>query len=215
MAFPLSQFVTPMVSANNFTRGYAEGFFMGRPKDQLTPYSLKKILVTYPRSTQDQLMTKGHELSLQKQSLTLSLNRSVFRFTQFFNRIAVEKEDDIRIMHFGYQSSQGFLMNVLSIAISEIELKTQEKSLTNYLRSAGALGDFVPWIPPVSERPIHVCNLINMSRTGSVGEIVLHNFSRRMAKEVEEKASIEAIGIALLRSRTDLQKHLIRLLFSK
>ena len=135
-----------------------------------------------------------------------------------FNRLAVETDGSFRIMHFGYvEPKRNALQSIFSAAVAIIDLEQQKTSLLDYLGKLGPIGDWTDWDPTFNPGNIAPCNVIGASYSGKVGEITLHRYSRKKLAEIGRsetaKRQMNAQAVALLVSETELQKHLIRMLY--
>ncbi|MBI5772148.1 MAG: hypothetical protein HZA89_00210 [Verrucomicrobia bacterium] len=180
---------------------------------------------------------------MSDKSINVVLPTTGFRKSMFFNRIAVERADLFVHISFGFVNAANVTVSSYSTVITELELKSLQDNLMEYL---GRLGSMVaneppPWQPP-NVQEVELANHISMARHGTIAETLLHQYSHWAAlqesrklqaqdtksavKQGTEKNQIEnpdaakAIDIglmgepvALLRSPLGVQQHLIRLLF--
>jgi hypothetical protein len=134
-----------------------------------------------------------------------------------FNRSAIERLDDIILMHFGLVNKSGMLLDRYSCAITVFELDAQKESLMEYLGRTGALGEAPQtWQPPNEAKQTDFCNFIGVASSPAIGEITLNNFVGRAAAEMASQQKVlVAQPVALLKSGLDLHRHWIRMLFQE
>jgi hypothetical protein len=132
-----------------------------------------------------------------------------------FNRYSIERIDGMVIMHFGFMTPSGALLDNFICAITQVELENQKKSLMDYLGKTGALDDPPPaWQPPPGIHPIDLCNHIGLCGNPDIGEITLNNIVGRDLVEMKpQQITVVAEAIAILRSQMNIQKHWIKDIF--
>jgi len=159
-------------------------------------------------------------------SLSIGLPLKGFRRYLFFNRFAVERDQDHTTIHFGLLSKSGAFVHSYSTIIFNAELEAMRKTVMDYLGGQGSLGDPPPAWQPSSVEAVEVCSHMVLAHHGPIAETICHivsywgmiDVARKLAKPEKGKTSptehdIVAEPLALLRSTLAVQQHLIRLLF--
>lgn len=147
----------------------------------------------------------------------VTLPTTGFKHLMFFNRFAVDREDEFVFIHFGHINRLNAQADAYSIAIAKIEVLNLKKSSMDFLGKQGSLGVEPPLWQPISEKRVELVNHINFARHGGIAETVLSSFSFWGVMAEQKKSKLNnnflAEGVALLRSPLSVQQHLIRSLF--
>ncbi len=152
-----------------------------------------------------------------KPTFQVTLPTTGFKHLMFFNRFAVDHDEEFVFIHFGHVNKLNAQADAYSVAIAKIEVSNLRKSSMEFLGKQGSLGLEPPLWQPISEKRVELVNHINFARHGGIAETVLSSFSfwGVMAEQKKSKpsSSFLAEAVALLRSPLSVQQHLIRSLF--
>ena len=138
----------------------------------------------------------------------------------FFNRFRLEREEDFCILHFGFVSSSGVLMDRYSCVLPRQTLEQNQNSLVTYLGRIGQPNIKSPalsqGVPPAEK--IDVADTISMAFRDDMAETCFALFSLTAATRVKASSVtdfLEAQPLVLLRSTSELQKQLIVALYEE
>ena len=154
------------------------------------------------------------------EGVLIELPMAGFRKRMLFNRFAVARDGDHRLLQFGCVAPVGWLMDhfVCAVHVSLVELQRQENM--DYLGRLGELTSAPPvWqLPENAKNGVELVTQLNMCRHGTFAEIAMHNLSMRtlvnLGKNQKQPPALLSEPVALLRSETELHKHFIRELYS-
>lgn len=142
----------------------------------------------------------------------------------FFDQFSIKAGEEFTDLDFqDRRASSGIVVRVAN----EV-MKTNRQSFLKYLDDCGQSENAAPASVHVSSpSAVLFADFVGLARHGSVGEIVFHAISWKIAvdrtrqpeerkgKEIEPEAVIPSICVALLRCNIDLQKHWIAALYAK
>ena len=163
---------------------------------------------------------KSERNKARQDGIPIQLAMDGFRKRMLFNRFAVIKDGDYRIMHFGYVTGGNLLMDQFACAIHSVSLEEHRKENFDYLGRLGELSVPGPanWLPPIAQIGVELVTYVGFCRHGSLAEMTLHNFSLKglldVAKSPKSQANLVSEAVAVLRSDVEIQKHLIKELYT-
>lgn len=152
-------------------------------------------------------------------NLEVGLAQTGFPKTLYFNRVRVDRDDSFAFVQFGLVVASD-LVDSYSCVLTDEMLKNNQQSLIDYVKKLGSTeADEISWKGVTASRKADVADAVQMSFRGGLAETVFHVFSICAATNAARAAASGAVGtlpsqpLALLRSKTALQKQLITSLY--
>jgi len=149
--------------------------------------------------------------SEKTKEINISMESQRFPRLMLFNRFGSERLGPMRIIYFGLLDDEDYVRDSYSCAIDEETIERQKDDLLGYVGRAGtSLSlELSPWRPKASVvARVEVANMIRASRTGSVSELRLFNYSMGDVLDALKtgKTAVEGAPVALLRCEESLQR---------
>jgi hypothetical protein len=157
-------------------------------------------------------VAKGQEKLVQLQVVLPDIG---FRRSMFFNRFRVERDEGFTILSFGLISKSGVLVDSYCCTFTDEALENNKKSLLEYYgRGTEPRAPLVPWQGAPSPTKSDVADIVTMASHTNHAETALVLFSQVAAtRNVHDGKPVPGQAVVLLRSSTDVQKHLIKALY--
>lgn len=148
-----------------------------------------------------------------QRALTVETPFTGFPINVCFNQFSVERTEIGSLVTVGYLAHGRLLDEVFSFSILAEALQQTREATLEYLGRTGEMTpvDVVPVRPAARVLPV---NMISMSHRAEVAETLLHNFAFRLTLAEARQTSFDAEPVALLISPVNVQRHLIRALYS-